>query len=99
MNTHILPLFLYALLYSASTLAANLQPPLLPQGEQFDNINALLANIMPRKPVSAVDFSPDGKILASSFDDTVYLWDIHSGREIKRMKWLMPSPSVLMAKF
>jgi WD40 repeat protein len=86
MNTYRLSVFLYALFCGVSALATESQPLLLPQGEQFDNINALLANIMPRKPVLAVDFSPDGQILASSFDDTVYLWDIPSGRELKRLK-------------
>jgi len=78
--------YLYALFYSVSVLAA-VPPPLLSQGEQFDNLDTVLANIMPRKPVLAVAVSPDGKFLASASDNnTIYLWDIASGRELKRLK-------------
>ena len=37
--------------------------------------------------VSSVEFSPDGKKLASgSADNTVRLWDVASGKEIRRME-------------
>jgi WD40 repeat protein len=79
-------IFLYTFFCCVNVFATELQSPLLPQGEHFQNFKILLDNVMPRKPVLAIALSPDGKTLASSIEDTVYLWDIYSGREIKRLK-------------
>jgi len=86
MKTYKLLIGLYALFYSLTVLAAaDSSSPLLPDGERFDNPTALLANIMPRKPVLTVAVNRDGTLLASGCDNnTVYLWDIASGRELKR---------------
>jgi WD40 repeat protein len=39
------------------------------------------------KPVSAVSFSPDGKVLASeSYDGIIKLWDVSSAKELRTLK-------------
>jgi WD40 repeat protein len=86
MNLHKLFIFLSTLFCWVNIFATELQSPLLPQSEQFKNVDILLDNIMPRKPALAISFSPNGKILASSIEDTIYLWDVYSGKEIKRLK-------------
>ncbi len=90
MKTYQFFIALYALFYSLTVLAAaDSLSPLLPDGERFDNLETLLANIMPRKPVLAVAVNPAGTLLASGCDNnTVYLWDIASGRELKRFSGL-----------
>ncbi len=89
MNSHKLFLFLHLFFYCTNLFATELYPPLLPQGEQFQNVESLLDNVIPRKPISAIAFSPSGKVLALSIVDTVYLWDIQSGKEIKRLGYPM----------
>ena len=36
--------------------------------------------------VNAVAFSPDGKTLASAEGETIYLWDVKTGKEIRRIE-------------
>jgi WD40 repeat protein len=38
-------------------------------------------------PVFSVTFSPDGRLIASgSYDKTIKLWDVKTGREIRTLK-------------
>jgi WD40 repeat protein len=85
MNRHKLFILLALFFYCTNLLAIELHSPLLPQGELFQNFEILLENVIPRKPISAIAFSPSGEVLALSIVDTVYLWDIQSGKIVKRL--------------
>jgi WD40 repeat protein len=62
-------------------------PPLVPEGEVFQDLPQLLRNISWRDPVYSVAIGPDGKRLAAGGDDgTVTLWDTAAGREIARLE-------------
>lgn len=68
-------------------MAVESLPPLVPEGERFENVEALLANISGRSLVTSMVFSPQGDTLASgSQDGTVRLWDVASGRELRRLE-------------
>ncbi|MCK5718810.1 MAG: hypothetical protein KAH84_02540 [Thiomargarita sp.] len=83
MNIHKLLIFLAVFFCYTNLLATALNSPLLPKGEQLQNFEHLFKNVIPRKPISAITLSD--KILAASIDDSVYLWDIQLGTEIKRL--------------
>ncbi|MCP4104649.1 MAG: WD40 repeat domain-containing protein [Desulfobacteraceae bacterium] len=64
-------------------------PPVVSGGETFEDIELLIKNIIPQSKVNAVVFSPDSKTLASVAgpgDNTVRLWDVASGKEIRRFE-------------
>ena len=46
---------------------ANEAPVLAPQGEQFDNLAAIVAGLSRRSPVLSIAISPDGRSLASGY--------------------------------
>ncbi len=72
---------------AAGVWAVPSQPPLVPEGEVFDEVEALLAAVSRRSPVNSIAFSPDGKTLAAGSDDgTVRLWDVAVGDELSRFE-------------
>jgi WD40 repeat protein len=84
-KSQLLIILLYALFCSVTVSATEFSSPLIPDGEPFENLDTLFANMMPRRPVLAVAVNPDGTLLAFGCDNnTVYLWDIASGTELKR---------------
>ena len=58
-------LLLPGLLLAGWAWAAPSQPPLVPEGERFEDMDALIANISGHLPISSVAFSLDGRLLAS----------------------------------
>jgi len=58
--------------------------PIVLKGEHVSDITQLINNISTLDKVYSIDFSPDGKIIASGDSYQIRLWDITSGVEIKR---------------
>lgn len=78
---------LLGLLLCVQAQAVESFPPLLPEGEPVANREALFANITPRLGFAGVAFHPEGALLATRGDDrTVRLWEISSGREVRRLE-------------
>jgi WD40 repeat protein len=51
-------------------------------------------NRPPNVEITSVSFSADGKkLLSSSFDKTVRLWDVQSGRELQSFRGPAPGPN------
>ena len=73
------------LMACCQVMAAESFPPLVPAGERFENIEALLANISRRSSVNGVAFSPQGDMLASGGSDgTVRLYI----RKTAQLAWI-----------
>ena len=69
------------------TLAIESFPPIVPEGETIPDIQDVINNICRATLISCVDFSPDGRTIASdSSDNSFHLRDVSTGREIKRFE-------------
>ncbi len=74
-------IFLFSL--SCVLVAARRIPPQLPHNSHTQK---LLNNISRRSKFYDVDFSPDGRTIASASGDRIIrMWDVVSGRELKRI--------------
>ena len=66
------------------TLAIESFPTIVPEGETISDIQDVINQISHASRIFSIDFSPDGRTIASgSFDKTIRLWDVSTGREIK----------------
>lgn len=57
-----------------------------PRGENFLDISAILSVLNRYSPIASVAFAADGHTVASgSEDNTVRIWDIANGKEVRRL--------------
>jgi WD40 repeat protein len=69
------------------TLAIESFPPIVPEGETIPDIQDVINQISHASPINSIDFSPDGRTIASgTWDNIIQLWDVSTGREIKRFE-------------
>jgi dipeptidyl aminopeptidase/acylaminoacyl peptidase len=74
------------LLLATCALGADMAPPpLIPAGEQVDDIAGLLEAIN-RDYVNVAALHPSGQLLATGGDHTIYLWALASGEERWRLR-------------
>jgi WD40 repeat protein len=66
------------------TLAIESFPPIVPEGETIPDIQDVI-NQISHASLICIDFSPDGRTIASG-DKAIRLWDVSTGREIKRFE-------------
>lgn len=78
---------LKGLFLSTLVLAVESYPPLVPDGETFKDVEALIQQTSRHNIVLSVAFSPDGSLLASGhWDGTIHIWDVNMGLELKRLQ-------------
>ncbi len=85
---------LLLILLALSATADESTPPLVPEGEHLEDIQQILKDSNRGSPY-AIDFSPNDRILAvGSFDGTVRLVDIGTGREVRILRGHSRKPLV-----
>jgi len=61
-------------------------PPIVSEGETIPDIQDVMKDISRASAIHCIDFSPDGRTIASGSYKTIRLWDVSTGREIKRFE-------------
>ncbi len=73
-------------LAGTTILAQPAAPPLSTKGETFDDLDDLLGSVSRTSADHSISWNGDGSVLATSSGDTVHLWDVATGREIRRFR-------------
>ncbi len=60
-------------------LAAGDLPPLVAEGEVIDDPERVIADIASRSAIMGIAFSPDGRLLVNSQDNTLRFWALGTG--------------------